>query len=131
MWSDPIADMLTRVRNANQAMKRTVSMPSSRQKEAVAKLLAAEGYIEHYSVDPDGAGKVLTISLKYTPDRRRVLQGLKRLSKPGRRMYRGSSELPRSHGGLGVVVVSTSQGLLSDSEARRRKLGGELVCEVW
>lgn len=131
MWSDPIADMLTRLRNANQAMKRAVSMPSSKQKEAVAGLLAAEGYIEHYSVDPDGAAKVLTISLKYTPDRQRVLHGLKRLSKPGRRLYRGSSELPRSHGGLGVVVVSTSQGLLSDSEARRRRLGGELVCEVW
>ncbi|MDH3499134.1 MAG: 30S ribosomal protein S8 [Acidimicrobiia bacterium] len=131
MWSDPIADMLTRLRNANQAMKRTVSMPSSKQKEAIAKLLAAEGYIDSFGIEQDGPGRTLTINLKYTPDRQHVVQGIKRLSKPGRRMYRGSNELPRSQGGLGVVVVSTSQGLLSDSEARRRKLGGELVCEVW
>ncbi len=131
MWSDPIADMLTRVRNANQAMKRTVSMPSSKQKEAIATLLASEGFIEGFSVEPDGPGRTLTITMKYTPDRKRVVQGVKRLSSPGRRLYRGSGELPRSQGGLGVVVVSTSQGLLTDSEARRRKLGGELVCEVW
>jgi small subunit ribosomal protein S8 len=131
MWSDPISDMLTRLRNANQAMHKSVSMPSSKQKEAIAKLLAAEGYVDGYTVDQEGPGKTLTIAMKYTPDRKHVVQGIKRLSKPGRRLYRGSGDLPRSQGGLGTIVVSTSQGLLTDSEARRRKLGGELICEVW
>lgn len=131
MLTDPIADMLTRIRNANQALHKTTSMPSSKVKEEVAKLLAAEGYIDGFDVSADGPGKQLTIQLKYTPKRDRVLQGVRRISKPGRRIYRGAEELPRSQGGLGTVVVSTSQGLLSDREARKRSLGGELVCEVW
>lgn len=131
MLTDPIADMLTRIRNANQALHKTTSMPSSKLKEEVAKLLAAEGYIDGFDVADRGPGKELTIKLKYTADRERVLVGVKRLSSPGRRVYRGAGQLPRSQGGLGTVVVSTSQGLLSDREARKRNLGGELVCEVW
>lgn len=131
MLTDPIADMLTRIRNANQAMQKTTSMPSSKMKEEVAKLLAAEGYIDGFDVAADGPGKQLTVKLKYTPKRDRVLTGVRRISTPGRRIYRGAGELPRSQGGLGTVVISTSQGLLPDREARKRKLGGELICEVW
>ncbi|MCB2223135.1 MAG: 30S ribosomal protein S8 [Actinobacteria bacterium] len=129
--TDPIADMLTRIRNANQALHPTVSMPSSKLKEEVAKILAAEGYIEGYEVTASGVKKTLELKLKYLPDRSRVISGLRRLSNPGRRVYRGADDLPRVQGGLGVVVVSTSQGLLTDSEARRRRLGGEILCEVW
>lgn len=131
MMTDPIADMLTRIRNANQALHPTVSMPSSKLKEEVAKILAAEGYIEGYEVTASGVKKTLELKLKYLPDRSRVISGLRRLSNPGRRVYRGADDLPRVQGGLGVVVVSTSQGLLTDSEARRRRLGGEILCEVW
>jgi small subunit ribosomal protein S8 len=131
MMTDPIADMLTRIRNANQALHPTVSMPSSKLKEEIAKILAAEGYIEGYEVKADGIKRTLEIKMKYQSDRSRVISGVRRLSKPGLRVYRGSEELPRVKGGLGVVVVSTSQGLLSDSEARRRRLGGEILCEVW
>jgi small subunit ribosomal protein S8 len=131
MMTDPIADMLTRMRNANQALHPTVSMPSSKLKEEVAKILAAEGYIEGYEVSATGVKRELEVKLKYLPDRSRVISGLRRVSNPGRRMYKGAGDLPRVKGGLGVVVISTSQGLLTDSEARRRKLGGELLCEVW
>jgi small subunit ribosomal protein S8 len=129
--TDPIADMLTRIRNANLAMKETVTMPSSKLKEEVAKLLAAEGYVAGFQVAPGDRGKDLTVSLRYTEDRQRVLQGLRRVSKPGRRLYSSASDLPRVQGGLGVTIVSTSQGLLVDRECRRRKLGGEIICEVW
>ena len=133
MMTDPIADMLTRLRNANQARHKTVTMPSSRLKEEVAKLLAAEGYVDGYDVEFVEPGKEITIRLKYVGkgNRDRVLQGVKRISSPGRRIYKGADALPRSQGGLGTVVVSTSQGLLSDREARKRRLGGELMCEVW
>ncbi|MFH2071603.1 MAG: 30S ribosomal protein S8, partial [Actinomycetota bacterium] len=105
--------------------------PSSKLKEEIAKILAAEGYIEGYEVSASGVKRQLEVKLKYQPDRSRVISGLRRVSSPGRRLYKGSSELPRVKGGLGVGVVSTSQGLLTDSEARRRKLGGEILCEVW
>ena len=131
MMTDPIADMLTRIRNANQALHETVVMPSSKLKEEVAKVLAAEGYIEGYEVKPSGIKRELELRLKYLPDRSRVIKGLRRVSKPGGRVYKGAGDLPRVQGGLGVVVISTSQGLLTDSEARRRRLGGELLCEVW
>lgn len=131
MLTDPIADMLTRIRNANQALHKVTSMPSSKMKEEVAKLLAAEGYIDGFDVAAKGPGKELTIAMKYTSKRDRALSGVRRISTPGRRIYRRVDQLPRSQGGLGTVVVSTSQGLLSDREARKRKLGGELVCEVW
>ena len=131
MNTDPIADMLTRIRNGNQAVQPTVTMPSSKLKVEVAKILAAEGFIEGFGVKEKGPGRELTVTMKYAPGRTRVIKGIRRVSSPGRRVYRGASELPRSQGGLGVMVVSTSQGLLPDREARRRRLGGEIICEVW
>jgi small subunit ribosomal protein S8 len=131
MMTDPIADMLTRIRNANLALHESVSMPSSTLKEGIARILASEGYIDGYEVTASGAHKTLEVRLRYGPDRNRVIEGLRRVSKPGRRVYAGAGELPRVQGGLGVAVVSTSQGLLPDSEARRRRLGGEILCEVW
>lgn len=131
MMTDPVADMLTRIRNANLGFKEEVMMPSSKLREEIARILATEGFVESYEVHPSEPGRELRIRLKYGPDRTRVIQGLRRVSSPGRRVYRGADELPRSVGGLGLVVVSTSQGLLPDREARRRRLGGEIVCEVW
>ena len=131
MVTDPIADMLTRIRNANMRLTENVSMPSSKAKEEVAKILAAEGFIGGFEVAPAKPGKELTLSLRFTEDRERVIQGLRRVSKPGRRVYRGSKYLPRVQGGLGVAIVSTSQGLMVDRECRRRRLGGEILCEVW
>ena len=131
MMTDPIADMLTRIRNANMALHESVSMPSSKLKEGIAKILATEGYVDGFEVTVDGNHKKLDIRLRYGSDRHRVIEGLRRISKPGRRVYAGSGDLPRVQGGLGVAIVSTSQGLLVDREARRRKLGGEILCEVW
>jgi small subunit ribosomal protein S8 len=131
--TDPIADMLTRIRNANIAMHDDVRMPSSKLKEALAGVLANEGYIEAFDVEenPDRPGKTLHVKMKYSADRARTISGLKRVSKPGLRVYSRSTEVPRVLGGLGVAVISTSQGLLSDREARRRKVGGEVLCYVW
>jgi len=131
--TDPVADMLTRIRNANTAMHDEVVMPSSKLKVAIAGMLQSEGYIGEYSVadNADRPGKSLTIQMKYSPKRERVISGLKRVSKPGLRVYSGSKEIPRVVGGLGVAVVSTSKGLMSDREARRRRLGGEVLCYVW
>jgi small subunit ribosomal protein S8 len=131
--TDPIADMLTRIRNANIAMHDDVRMPSSKLKEALAGVMANEGYIEAFDVEenPDRPGKTLHVKMKYSADRARTISGLKRVSKPGLRVYSRSAEVPRVLGGLGVAVISTSQGLLSDREARRRKVGGEVLCYVW
>lgn len=131
--TDPIADMLTRVRNANIAKHDDVAMPSSKLKEALAELLKAEGYIADYKTEerPDRPGKILSIDMKYSQDRRRTISGIKRVSKPGLRVYKKSNEIPRVLGGLGVAVVSTSQGLMTDREARRRHVGGEVLCYVW
>ena len=129
--TDPIADMLTRIRNANLALSPEVRMPDSKAKQEIAKILAGEGFIEGFSVEPSAPGRDLVIKMRYTDDRTRVIKGIKRVSKPGRRVYSGSKELPRVQGGLGVAVVSTSQGVLADREARRRRLGGEILCEVW
>ena len=131
MMTDPVADMLTRIRNANLALHQTVSMPSSKLKEGIARILAAEGYIAGYEVKSSGSMKTLDLTLRYGAERQPVIEGLRRVSKPGRRVYAGADELPRVRGGLGVAVISTSQGLLADREARRRRLGGEVVCEVW
>lgn len=133
MMTDPIADMLTRIRNGNRALRKVVTMPSSKMKEEIAKLLASEGYVEGYDVSPAPVGKQISIRLKYAgpADRDPILRGLRRISSPGRRIYKGADELPRSQGGLGTIVVSTSRGLMADREARRRRLGGEIVCEVW
>ena len=131
--TDPIADMLTRVRNANVAMHDSVRMPSSKLKEALAVILEREGYIAGFSAtdDPRRPGRVLEIQLKYTGERDRVIGGLKRVSKPGLRIYVRADRLPRVLGGLGVAVLSTSEGLMTDREARQRKVGGEVLCYVW
>ena len=131
--TDPIADMLTRVRNANTAMHDEVQMPASKKKEALAELLKKEGYIEDYAVTTNGdrPGSTLTVTMKYSPERARTISGLKRVSKPGLRVYKPAKEVPRVLGGLGVAVVSTSQGLMTDREARKRRVGGEVLCYVW
>jgi small subunit ribosomal protein S8 len=133
MMTDPIADMLTRIRNGNIAMHDEVRMPSSKVKEALAALLVKEGYIEGFDVDdnPGKPGRILVVRMKYSPERARTISGIKRVSKPGLRVYSKSTEVPRVLGGLGVAVLSTSQGLLSDREARKRRVGGEILCFVW
>ena len=131
--TDPIADMLTRIRNANVAMHDDVSMPSSKLKEAMATLLKTEGYITDFAVaDADsGPGRTLTIDMKYSPKRERVISGITRVSKPGLRVYSKADGVPRVLGGLGVAVLSTSKGLMTDREARKRRMGGEVLCYVW
>jgi small subunit ribosomal protein S8 len=129
--TDPIADMLTRIRNANKALHPETTMPASNLKEEIAKILTTEGFIDGYSIEANGAHRDLTVRLRYGSDRSRILKGISRVSKPGRRVYKGATEMPRVRGGLGVAIVSTSQGLLTDREARRRKVGGEVLCEVW
>ena len=131
--TDPISDMLTRIRNANVAMHDEVSMPSSKQKVALAEVLRSEGYIASFAEADNGdtPGKTLTIEMKYSPERARVISGLKRVSKPGLRIYRQRNEIPRVQGGLGVAVVSTNKGLMSDREARKNRMGGEILCFVW
>ena len=131
--TDPIADMLTRIRNANIAMHDDVRMPSSKVKEALAEILRKEGYIEGFEVADatDRPGRVLTVHMKYSPERARVISGLRRVSKPGLRVYSQASKVPRVLGGLGVAVLSTSQGLMTDREARKRNVGGEVLCYVW
>ena len=133
MMTDPVADMLTRVRNANIAMHDDVRMPSSKLKEALAAVLQKEGYIDGFNVadDPTRPGRVLTITMKYTPERKRTISGIKRVSKPGLRIYRKADKIPRVLGGLGVAVLSTSTGLMTDREARRAGVGGEVLCYVW
>ena len=133
MLTDPIADMLTRIRNANTAMHDEVRMPSSKQKVALAQVLEAEGYIGGFEVTPssNGVGDTLTITMKYSDDRDRTISGLRRISTPGLRVYRKATAVPRVLGGLGVAVLSTSQGLMTDREARRRNVGGEVLCYVW
>ena len=132
--TDPIADMLTRLRNANQAYHETTSMPHSKIKVGVAKILKQEGYITDYKVtDPEEGkvGKTLTLTLKYGTSRERAIQGLKRISKPGLRVYAKSTALPKVLGGLGVAIISTSQGLLTDKEANHKSVGGEVLAYVW
>jgi small subunit ribosomal protein S8 len=131
--TDPIADMLTRLRNANVAMHDEVLMPASKQKEALAGVLVKEGYIVGFSIDdnPSGPGQVLKIDMKYSAERRRVISGIRRVSKPGLRVYRKHNEVERVLGGLGIAVLSTSKGLMTDREARRQRVGGEVLCHVW
>ncbi len=133
MLTDPIADMLTRIRNANTAMHDEVRMPSSKQKVALAKVLESEGYITGFEVAQavQGPGDVLTIQMKYSDSRDRTISGIRRVSTPGLRVYRKADSVPRVLGGLGVAVLSTSHGLMTDREARRRNVGGEVLCFVW
>ncbi|NBU60513.1 MAG: 30S ribosomal protein S8 [Actinobacteria bacterium] len=131
--TDPIADMLTRIRNGNVALRNEVLMPASKQKSALAEVLKREGFIADYAVvqDPNGSGKALKIIMKYGSDRQRTISGIKRISTPGLRVYRAATEVPRVLGGLGVAVLSTSHGLMTDREARKRNVGGEVMCFVW
>ncbi len=131
--TDPIADMLTRIRNANVAFHDEVTMPSSKLKEAVARILEREGYISGFELSdrPGRPGDLLTVRMKYTNDRKRVISGIKRISKPGLREYRRATDVPRVLGGLGIAILSTNQGLLTDKEARERRVGGEVLCTVW
>lgn len=131
--TDPIADMLTRIRNANSAQFDNVKMPGSKLKESLAAILEREGYIAGYRVEQatDRPGSTLEITMKYAPDRTRTIAGIKRISKPGLRIYARADRIPRVLGGIGVAVVSTSHGLMTDREARRRRLGGEVLCHVW
>jgi small subunit ribosomal protein S8 len=133
MMTDPIADMLTRIRNANTAFHDEVLMPSSKLKEALAGILQSEGYITGFEVLDDSSrpGRQLKVVLKYTPDRKRTISGLRRVSKPGLRVYSASSDVPRVLGGMGISILSTNQGLMTDREARKRRVGGEVLCQVW
>ena len=131
MVSDPISDLLTRIRNAVMVSKSNIEIPHSNFKFELASLLKNEGYVSNVKISGDGTKKLIDIELKYSDEGTPVISGMNRLSKPGNRVYSSFDKLPRNNGGLGTVVVSTSRGLLSDSEARKRKLGGELICEVW
>ncbi|MBY0758858.1 MULTISPECIES: 30S ribosomal protein S8 [Sellimonas] len=130
--SDPIADMLTRIRNANTAKHDTVDVPASKMKVAIADILADEGYIEKYDLVEDGNFKTIRITLKYGADKNeKVITGLKRISKPGLRVYAGKEDLPRVLGGLGTAVISTNHGVVTDKKARELGVGGEVLCFIW
>jgi len=129
--TDPIADMLTRLRNANSAYHDQVVMPHSKLKVNIAEILQREGYISSYRTDQGDRGKVLTVELKYGPNRERSIAGLRRISKPGLRVYAKSTSLPKVLGGLGVAIISTSTGLLTDRQAAKQSMGGEVLAFVW
>ena len=130
--SDPIADMLTRIRNANTAKHDTVDVPASKMKIAIADILFNEGYIAKYDIVEDGCFKTIHITLKYGADKNeKVISGLKRISKPGLRVYANRDELPRVLGGLGTAIISTNHGVITDKEARKLNVGGEVLCFVW
>src|SRR5215218_2859690 len=131
MQTDPIADFLTRMRNALTADQDEVEMPSSTFKAELARILREQGYIEGYSVESARVGQVLRLRLKYTEDRRSVISGLERVSRPGRRDYVGADEVPKVLGGMGTAIVSTSRGVMTGHDARRARVGGELVAKVW
>ena len=130
--SDPIADMLTRIRNANTAKHDTVDVPASKIKVAIAGILLDEGFIEKYDIIEDGNFKTIRITLKYGADKNeKIITGIKRISKPGLRVYAGSSELPKVLGGLGIAIISTNKGVMTDKEARKENVGGEVLAFVW
>ena len=129
--TDPIADMLTRIRNANNAKHESVEIPASNMKKQIAQILVDEGYIKSFNVIDDGKQDVIKVFLKYGPNKSKVLQGLKRISKPGLRMYVGKEEIPQVMRGLGVAIVSTSKGMMTDKAARKDNVGGEVLAFVW
>ena len=129
--TDPIADMLTRIRNANNAGHKTVEMPASKEKKAIAEILLEEGYINKVDFIDDDKQGIIKITLKYGENKSKVIAGLKRISKPGLRVYAGNNEIPKVLNGLGVAIISTSKGVLTDKESRRAGVGGEVICYVW
>ena len=129
--TDPIADMLTRIRNANTANHKTVDVPASRTKQAIAKILQDEGFIEGYERLTEGPQGTIRIQLRYGPEKEKIITGLRRISRPGLRVYTGKTEIPRVLGGLGLVIISTPQGIMSGKRARKRGVGGEVLAYVW
>ena len=129
--TDPVADMLTRIRNANSAKHETVDVPASNLKKDIAKILLDEGYIKSYEIVEDGTQGIIRITLKYLPGKERAIQGLRRVSKPGLRVYAGADELPRVLKGLGIAIISTSKGVMTDKAARAAHVGGEVLAFVW
>lgn len=129
--TDPIADMLTRIRNANSAKHETVDVPASKMKKSIAEILLEEGYIKNYQIIDDGTQGVIRITLKYHPNKEKAITGLRRVSKPGLRVYVGAEELPRVLKGLGIAIVSTSKGVMTDKKARAANVGGEVLAFVW
>jgi small subunit ribosomal protein S8 len=131
VMTDPIADMLTRIRNANDAGHKTVEMPASKEKKAIAQILLEEGYINKVDYITDEKQGVIKITLKYGENKSRVVSGIKRISKPGLRVYAGKDEVPKVLNGLGIAIVSTSKGVMTDKKARKAGVGGEVICYVW
>ena len=129
--SDVIADMLTRIRNANNAKHQTVDIPASNMKKAIAEILVNEGYVSAFEVIEDGKQGIIRVTLKYTGKKQKVLRGIRRVSKPGLRIYAGCEEMPRVMNGLGIAIVSTSKGIMTDKQARKEKVGGEVLAFVW
>ncbi|BAG07587.1 30S ribosomal protein S8 [Finegoldia magna] len=131
MMTDPIADMLTRIRNAVNAKHKVVEVPASNIKKSIAQILLDEGFIDGFNVTEDGKQGIITIDLKYGPNEEKVISGIKRISKPGLRVYARANEVPKVLGGLGIAIVSTSKGLVTDKVARKEGIGGEVICYVW
>ena len=129
--TDPIADMLTRIRNAGTAKHETVDIPASRMKRSIADILLEEGYIKNYQLIHDGAQGLIRVTLKYLPGKQKAIQGLKRVSKPGLRVYVGADELPKVLKGLGIAIISTSKGVMTDKKARKEHIGGEVLAFIW
>ncbi len=129
--TDPIADMLTRIRNAGSARHETVDIPNSRMKKAIAEILLEEGYIKSFQLIDDGTQGVIRVTLKYLPGKEKAIQGLRRVSKPGLRVYAGADELPQVLRGLGIAIISTSKGIMTDKKARAQHVGGEVLAFVW
>ena len=129
--TDPIADMLTRIRNANTVSHDTVDVPASNMKKSIADILYREGYIKGYKIIEDGKQGIMKVQMKYTPNGEKVISGLKRISKPGLKVYAKGQEVPKVLGGLGIAIISTSKGIISDKEARKIGVGGEVICYVW
>lgn len=131
MMTDPIADLLTRIRNANMVRHATVDIPASKTKKSVVDILLKEGFISNYEIVEKDNQETINVTLKYGADKSRVITGIKRISKPGLRVYAKKNELPRVLGGLGVAIISTSKGVITDKEARKQQVGGEVICYVW
>ncbi len=131
MMTDPIADFLTRIRNANQVYHDQVEVPASKMKRAIAEILKNEGFIKNYEYIEDGKQGILRLYLKYGPNKEKVITGLKRISKPGLRVYVKKDQIPRVMGGLGIAIISTPKGLMTDKQARKEGVGGEVICYVW